>query len=236
MTSEQSCRAHDASPYAHFPAGVLRWAVLAMICLGIVSPAQSAEKALEKKAPAAAASPEARLPNDDIAAAIYARSKASEKDNIAALVPLEGTWDYTESLWTDPKAKPEQGTGFVTNSMGLDRHYLTSHFMGSLNIGRESIPVEGQELIGFDTAKKSLSFVAVDTLTTSVTAGSGTFDEKTKVIRETGHFTNPLTGVEQDFRAELAFADADHYKRTVFVVHKSGRDTKLMESDYTKRK
>ena len=234
MKSDQSCRVHDESAYALFPAGFMRWAVLAMICFGVIAPAQAAEKPASPKAPSSAH--EATLSNDDIAAAIFARSKASEKDNIAALVPLEGTWDYTGTLWTDPKAEPEHTMGAVTNGMVLDRHYLSSKVMGTVNIGRETIPVEGQEFIGFDTAKKSIAFVAIDTLTTGMTTGSGAFDEKAKVIKETGHFTNPLTGVEQDFRSEIAFVDTDHYKRTVFAVHKSGRDTKLMESDYTKRK
>jgi len=213
----------------------MRWAVLAMICFGIVAPAQAAEKATGKNA-ATATAPEAKLPNDDIAMGILSREKPSDKDNIAVLMPLTGIWDYTESLWTDPKAEPEHAMGTVTNDMIMDRHYLSSKVMGSINIGRQSIAMEGQELIGFDNAKKSLSFVAVDTLTTGMTVGSGTFDEKAKVIKETGRFTNPFTGVEQDFRSELTFVDADHYKRAVFAVHKSGRDTRLMETDYTKRK
>lgn len=184
------------------------------------------------------------------------RAKVSDKDNTAVLLPLVGTWDYTESFWTDPKAEPEHVGGSVTNEMIMDGRYLSSKAMGSLNIGREQIPFEGQELIGFDNAKKSFSFAAVDTLTTGMTTGSGKFeetkraavkatglkagesapDDKDRIIRETGRFTNPLTGVEQGFRSELTFVDAYHYKRTIFTVHGSGRETKQIEIDYARRK
>ena len=212
--------------------------VLAVMCFSIISlPAHAAEKApvpVPAKA-ATAAAPEAKLPGDDIALGILSRAKPSDKDNTAVLMPLTGTWDYTESFWTSPKAAPEHAMGSVTNDMILDGHYLSSNAMGSLNIGREQISVQGQELIGFDNAKKSLSFFAADTTTTGMTTGSGKFDAKAKVIRETGRFTNPLTGVEQDFRSELTFVDSTHYKRTIFAADKSGRESKLMEIDYSKR-
>lgn len=237
MKSDQSCRGHDVPTYASRSIGLMQCAMLAMICFAVVGAAQAAQKPAAAKASTAAAAtgPEAKLPNDDVAMGIIARTKPSQKDNTAALMPLEGTWDYTGTLWTDPKAEPEHTMGTVTNGMVMDNHYLSSKAVGTVNIGRETIPVEGQEFIGFDTAKKSLTFVAIDTLTTGVTTGKGALDEKAKVIKETGLFTNPLTGAEQDFRAEIAFVDATHYKRTVYTVHKSGRDTKLMENDYTKR-
>jgi hypothetical protein len=201
------------------------------MCLGATAPALSAEKSADQKPLTA----EARLPNDDLAAAMQERGKVSEKD-IAVLMPLAGTWDFTESFWTPPKGEPEHAIGTVTNDFTLDRHYFSSKASGSLNIGRQSMPFEAQEFIGFDTAKKAFSFIAIDTLTTGMTTGSGSYDEKSHVIKETGRFTNPLTGLEQDFRSEITVVDADHYTRSIFAAHKSGRETKLVEIDYTRRK
>jgi hypothetical protein len=213
----------------------------------------------EDRAPAATAS-EARLPGDDIAKGMLERGKPSEKDHTAVLMPLTGTWNYVESFWTSPKAEPEHATGVVTNDMILDGHYLSSKVAGTRNIGRQQIPFEGQELIGFDNSKKSLSFVAVDSLTTGMTVGTGKFEEKTlapakaqgkkmtevlpgdskaavkeRIIWETGRFTNPLTGVEQGFHSELQFVDDEHYKRTISAVDNAGHETKLLEIDYTRK-
>lgn len=230
----------------------LRVLALAAMCFALAAPAQAAKKA---EATAATAS-EARLPGDDIAEGILSRAKPSEREHTAVLTPLTGTWDYVESFWTSPNAEPEHATGSVTNEMIMDGHYLSSKSAGSMNIGREQIPFEGQELIGYDNAQKALSFVAVDTLTTGMMIGGGKLDEKTRavsrtagmksgdakfdgkerVVRETGHFTNPLTGMTQGFRSELTFVDDDHYKRTIFAADKSGKETKLIDIDYSRRK
>lgn len=242
-------------------ASALRWLLIATLCLALAGTAQSAEKPIGKKPATAAvkAHDDAWLPGDDIAAGILARAKPSEKDNTAVLTLLVGTWDYVGSFWTDPKAEPEHATGTATNEMILDQRFLSGKATGSLNVGREQIPFESRELIGFDNAKKSLSFVEVNTLTTGMTTGSGKFEEKApapakstgksesvktndaatdakdRVIRETGRFTNPLTGAEQGFRSELTFIDADHYKRVIFAAGESGKETKLVEIDYARR-
>lgn len=251
---------------------------LAAMCFSVVAPVHAAEKPKAETAHAAKAQPEktqaakakpekastaarthhdARLPDDDLAMGIIARGRVSGKDNADVLMPLTGTWNYVESFWTRPKAEPEHASGSVTNGMIMDDHYLSSKSNGNLNVGREQIPFEGRELIGFDNAKKSFSFVAVDTLTTGMTVGSGRFEAKPKnvgkagrvkkgmiaggksngnagVLTESGRFTNPLTGAEERFRSEIEVVDADHYTRTVFAIGKSGKESKLMEFDYSR--
>jgi hypothetical protein len=223
------------------------------MCLALAAPAHAAEEA--RMAGAKAEKPAAtKSAGEDIVKKILERGRPAEKDHTAVLMPLAGTWDYSGSFWTDSKdAHP--ATGFVTSDMILDGHYLSSKGSGTLNIGRELLPFENMELIGFDNAKKSLSFAAVDTLTTGMMVGSGKLEEKERaapapglvtdgslpgtkerVIRETGRFTNPATGSEQGFRAEIRLVDSEHYKRTVWAVDKSGKETKLSEMDYTRRK
>lgn len=75
----------------------------------------------------------------------------------------------------------------------------------------------------------------MDTITTGMATGTGNYDKKDNAIKETGQFTNPLTGREERFRSELQFLDIDDYKRTIFVAGKSGKETKLMEFDFSKR-
>lgn len=243
--------------------------VLAVMCFIAAAPVHAAEQAKTetpkvRKASGAKPNPEkphakvamrplANSPDDDLAMSIFERGRLSRKGNVDVLTPLTGTWNYVESFWTRPKAKPWQATGSVTSEMIMDGRYLCSKSNGTLNLGREEIPVDGRELIGFDSAKKSFSFFAVDTLATGMTVGSGKFDAKAVssgkkhglrtgvaaaggagVMTETGRFTNPLTGVEQGFLSEIRFVDADHYTRTVFALGKSGKKSKLMEFDYSR--
>ena len=205
---------------------------LAVLCFFIAAPAHAADKT----PPVAATAPAAKLPGDDIAAGIRSRGKPSDKDNNAVFMPLIGTWDYDGSFWTGAKGEPEHATGTVTNDTVLSQHYLSSKAVGNLNVGHQQIPFESEELIGFDTARKAYTLVQADSLTTGVMIGSGTFDEKSRTLNSTGHFTNPLTGAEEHFRSELKLVDLANYKRTVFAADKSGKETKLFEINYTRRK
>jgi hypothetical protein len=156
--------------------------------------------------------------------------------NIDILAPLSGTWYYTATVWTAPDVKPQQSMGTITNEMILDSRFLSSSEDGALNIGGHEMPVRGQKLIGYDNAQKSFTSVRVDTLSTGMMIGSGTFDKKDKAIKETGKFTNPINGAGEKFRSELRFMDADHYSRTIFTTGKSGKESKLMEFEYSRRK
>jgi Protein of unknown function (DUF1579) len=229
---------------------------LAVMCFSVVAPAQAAEKpkaetahaakAATGKTQAAKATPEkpharpkiiplAHPPGEAMVKTVFEHGRASEKDNAAVLLPLIGTWDFYVTLWTHDKYKPIPSTGTVTSEMVMNDHFLSSAFSGSLSVDGQSMPIEGRELIGYDNATKSFSSVRVDSVATGIMTGSGKFDAKKRILYETGRFTNPLTGTEQRFDSELNFVDASHYTRTIFAVGKSGKKSKLMEFDYSRR-
>lgn len=162
--------------------------------------------------------------------------KPSEANHIKILAQLSGDWSYKAAIWAVPGAEPEWSTGTITNRMTMDSRFLSSAVLGSLYIGGQQVLVKGQGFLGYDNAKKSFTSVWLDTMTTGMMIGSGKYDKKDNAIRETGQFTNPLTGGEEKFRSELQFTDADDYKRTIFAINKAGKESKLMEFDYSKRR
>jgi hypothetical protein len=151
------------------------------------------------------------------------------------LAKLTGEWRYKAAFWAAPDDKPKWTKGVFRNEMTLDSRYLSASFVGKLNIGGHDAMVKGQGLIGYDNARREYSSVWVDTLTTSMTAGFGKYDSEKRELVETGEFTNPLTGAVSKFRSELQFVDDDDYKRTIYAVDKSGKETRLIEFDCTKR-
>jgi hypothetical protein len=159
----------------------------------------------------------------------------SEAIHIKILGQLAGDWYYKAAVWAVPGAEPRWAMGKVTNQMVMDNRFLSSADFGSLSIGGQLLMIKTQGFLGYDNVKKSFTSVWFDTVTTGMATGTGTYDKKDNAIKETGQFTNPLTGREERFRSELQFTDADDYKRTIFVVGKSGKETKLMEFDYSKR-
>jgi hypothetical protein len=187
-----------------------------------------------KKAPAQAAMDRPALEESAVRKMVES-GKPSAQNNILVLAGLSGEWHYTAAIWAKPGAEPKWTKGTIRNQMTLDDRFLSSTYIGSLDIGGHDLTINGQGLIGFDNARKSFTSVWADTLTTGMMIGTGTYDRKKNVIKETGQFTNPLTGTAEKFRSELQFTDTDDYKRIIFAIDGSGKETKLMEFDYSKR-
>jgi hypothetical protein len=158
----------------------------------------------------------------------------SAADNLA-LAKLTGEWHCKEAVWAVPGAEPKWTTGVSRNEMTLDNRFLSSVFVGELDVGGNDAMINGKDLIGYDTVRKSFTSVWLDTMTTGMMIGAGKYDKKANAIKETGQFTNPLTRAESRFRSELQFTGDDDYKRTIFAVDRLGKETKLMEFDCSKR-
>lgn len=213
-----------------FQGGLLLLAVfLVSGSLVASSPLQAEEGASEE----VAARPAPALALPAFRKIIESGSPSADKNRV--LAQLIGDWHSKEAFWAVPGVEPKWTAGVIRNQMTLDDRFLSSAFVGELDVGGNAAMINGQGLIGYDNAKKSFTSVWVDTLTTSLMTGAGRYDPKTKAIVETGQFTNPLTGKEARFRSELKFTGDDDYKRTIFAVDKSGTETKLMEFDFSKR-
>jgi hypothetical protein len=166
---------------------------------------------------------------------ITKRAAPSATENVAILGPLMGTWYYRATVWTVPDdVKPYQSMGKITNEMIMDNRFLSGTGTGILTMGGDEMSVHSQELIGYDNAKKSFTSVWIGTLSTGMMIGSGTYDKKANAIEEAGTFTNPVNGAEEKFRSELKFVDAGHYSRTIFTTKKSGKESRLMEFEYSR--
>lgn len=131
--------------------------------------------------------------------------------------------------------EPEKASGITTNEMVLGDRFLSSSFSGHVSIDGHLALLKGQGMIGYDKAKKSFTSVWTDTLSAGMMIGNGAYNDKEKIITESGSFTNPVTGLQEKFRSETKFIDSDNYKRTVFAVNKAGKEAKLMEFEYTRK-
>lgn len=162
------------------------------------------------------------------------RGRASDSDNTAILAPLAGEWNYVATFWANADAEGARSDGTTTNEMVLNDRFLASSVVGVLNIDGKAAPIKGQGMIGYDSTKKAFTSVWADTLSPGMMLGKGSYDSKTKSIKETGQFINPLTGTQDNFSSQIDFTGPRTYKKTLYVVGKSGKQTKLMEIEYTR--
>jgi hypothetical protein len=165
---------------------------------------------------------------------ITERASIAEEQNRKVLAALVGTWNFTASLYAESGVEPFRTEGTITNELVEDR-FLSSNANGSLNVAGHDAPMKAQGLMSYDISKKVFTSVWVDTLNTGLMVGSGKYDEKEKALNETGRFTDVVDGVEKAFRSETRLIDEANYKRTIFVMGKSGKETKLLEFDYIKK-
>lgn len=180
-----------------------------------------------------AASGNAKHPDETALKKVHEKSKPSEDGN-KILSAMLGNWNYESHIWVNASAEPEKATGIMSNEMILGNRFISSHVSGNISIDSSLTPYKAHGLIGFDTNKQSFSSVWTDTLGTGMMVGNGKYDEKTKTIEETGKFTNPVTGLEEKFRAETKFTDDDNFERVIFSTGKSGKEAKLMQFRYSK--
>jgi Protein of unknown function (DUF1579) len=162
------------------------------------------------------------------------RGAANEHHEI--LAQIIGEWDYAASVWPKAGAEPEESTGTITNQIILGGRYLASQYNGILRIDNHFVPFEAQSFVGYDTQKKGYDTVWMDNLGTGMMTGTGTYDEKSKTLSDKGEHSFPISGKRQGYRAELEFTDAETHKKTIYAVDKSGKENKVMEFVFTRKK
>ena len=152
------------------------------------------------------------------------------------LASLAGTWNFTASFWVNENADPQMSGGAMTNEMAVGGRFLSSKTTLILNVGGQNIPYEGWGLLGYDSASNVFTSVWADTLHSGMITGTGKYNEKQKTIEEKGRFTLPLTGKEQSYRSELQREGDDAYRRTIFTTGASGREFKVVDIEFKRRK
>ena len=96
-------------------------------------------------------------------------------------------------------------------------------------------PFQGHGLTGYDLLKQKYVNVWVDNLGSWLTLSEGSLDPSGKVLTLTGEMPDPQTGKGRPTKTVTRIESAD---RHVFEIydHVDGKDVKIMEVTYTRRK
>lgn len=143
-----------------------------------------------------------------------------------------GTWDVAVSSWMDPAQPPVKSKAKYEVIMILNGLYqkgtLTGNIMG--------MPFTGQSLAGYDNAKKMYVLNWIDNLSSGMVNMTGSYNEKEKTMSFSGMQTDPMTGKNVDIREEIKYHSPDHYTMTMYGPGMDGKEMKMMEAVYKKRK
>lgn len=158
----------------------------------------------------------------------YAMPGAGHK----ALDPLVGNWDYTITWWETPDSQPQKSTGTSEVKWIMGGRFLEQTANGT-SMGQE---FQGMGIMGYDNMKKEYIGAWIDNMGTGMMTSTGTYDPSTKSFTEKGTFSCPQEGGDKSFRGVTTLVSPDKYTYEMYAAGKDGKESRMMEIVYTRKK
>lgn len=142
-----------------------------------------------------------------------------------------GEWTANIKMWEDPSKPPTESKGTSEVKSILGGRYIQGNYKGTFN----GMEMNGQDITGYDNAKKKFFNTWIDNFGTGIMYLEGTYDEGTSTLTYTGTSIDPMSGKDMPVRETFKQIDADHQHMEMFMTDK-GQEFKTMEIDYTRTK
>ncbi|MBK8609648.1 MAG: DUF1579 domain-containing protein [Chitinophagaceae bacterium] len=143
-----------------------------------------------------------------------------------------GTWEAEINQWMDPSAPPTKSKATIAQSSILGGRFVESKFSGS-SMGQA---MNGISTMGYDNAKKLFVATWIDNMSTGIAYMTGTYDSTTRTLNLKGLQTDPVTGKDSNIREEMTIIDSDSYSMVLFGDGMDGKEMKMMEGIYRRKK
>jgi hypothetical protein len=148
------------------------------------------------------------------------------------LEPLVGSWTARNTLWIDPSKPPAVTDGTRESRWALGGRYVEDRYEGTL-MGQ---PFSGIGYTGYDNYKKAYVGTWMDTGSTAVMSASGSFDSSGKVLTMTARSDDFTTGKVVTIREKVTIVSNDENLFEMWGPGPDGKEYKVMEIRYTRRK
>jgi hypothetical protein len=160
------------------------------------------------------------------------QSYATPGDMQKMMASWTGNWDADITMWDKPGAPPTKSTGKTVNKMIMGGRYQQSVHTATMM----GMPFEGQGLLAYDNAKKAFQSTWVDNMGTGLMNLTGTWNAATKSLTLTGRSVDPSTLADKDFKEVMTVIDDNSQTLAMFTNGQDGKEMKMMEIKYTRRK
>jgi len=204
---------------------LLRYCVAVGLIAGVFVPVFGQQEA--KK-------PAAKPPMDEKAAMEMMMKLATPSEGHKKLDVLVGTWNATNKMWMDPDPSkpPSVSQGVSEHKWVLGGRFLEQRFEGQFM----GMPYTGLGYTGYDNYKKKYVGVWMDTAGTAMMNSIGSFNTAGKVLRTTARMDDFTTGKVMTVRENLTIAGNDEVKMEIFGPAPDGKEYRMMEIVYTRKK
>jgi hypothetical protein len=171
-------------------------------------------------------------PMDEKAAMEMMQKLATPGAGHKKLDPWIGSWTSQMTMWMDPTKDPVKSEGSTELKWVLGGRYVQQTYEGQFMGG----PFSGVGYTGYDNYKKRYVATWMDTASTSVLNMSGSFDKAGKVLTMTGKMDDFTTGEITTMRTVTTMASNDEMRWEMFSPGPDGKEVKMMEIVYTRKK
>ncbi|UXI68682.1 DUF1579 domain-containing protein [Tahibacter amnicola] len=180
----------------------------------------------EKKA---AAAPPEMSPEQKAMMEAYEKMGAVREEH-KQLAYFAGNWDAKATFWMDPKADPVTDSAKATVEPRFDGRYLHMVYKGNY----QGQPFTGEGLIGFDNLKNKHYVTWIDSMSTGIWVGSGTYDAARKTYTYHGEMPDPMKpSTVVKMRQVSRIVDDKHYVFESYETH-DGKEAKTMQIEYSR--
>lgn len=143
---------------------------------------------------------------------------------------MVGTWDAVITDYSMGAPTESKGTSTITSIM--DGRYVQENAESNFN----GMPFHGMGTYGYDNLQKMYVTSWVDNMGTGIMNSTGVASDGGKTITYTGNTSDPMSGKVQSVKSIMHITDADHYHFEMYGPGMDGKEMKMMEISYTRRK
>lgn len=191
---------------------------------------KSAEKALEKAKAGQPEMPEMSPEEAEMMAAWEAAATPGEQHKF--LEAMVGEWEGTNTWWMAPGAPPNVSPTYCSSKMALDGRFLMSHHKGDM-MGME---FQGIGTMGYNNTSKQYEGTWMDNMGTMTMFLTGSASADGKVFKMEAKFIDPMTNQPSYMKEVCTIIDADNYRFDMHGPGPDGKEYKMMEIVFKRKK
>ncbi|HEY0143982.1 MAG TPA: DUF1579 domain-containing protein [Thermoanaerobaculia bacterium] len=147
-----------------------------------------------------------------------------------ALDTFAGKWDAKVTMWPAPGMDPMVSPGSSEDRWIMGGRILEQRFTSSVM----GMTFEGLGYTGYDNVKKQYWSTWMDSMSTGMMLTTGTLNGN--VYSYSGSMADPLTGKDSPLDIRITVKDHDHHVMEMWGPAPDGKNFKMMEIAYTRRK
>jgi hypothetical protein len=144
---------------------------------------------------------------------------------------MAGTYDLDVTSWEAPGGPPTKEKGTATRSMSLDGRVMVEHVESSMH----GQPWTGHGMHGYDNVSGRHWSTWNDSMSTGLMVSDGTCDDK-GACSFTGSWNDPVSKGKITARMTTEWTAPDTEVFTMYTPGPDGKEFKMMEITYSKRK